>query len=60
MLVILWGLLHYNSVLDRVITGFENGVYALWFQSMMNSSHAVLVPPTYAVNLMYMVPCIIV
>ena len=49
MLVILWGLLHSPNVLERVITGFENGVDVLWFKPMMNSSHAVLVPPTYAV-----------
>ena len=49
MLVIRWGLLHSTNVLERVITGFENGIDVLWFKSIMNSSHAVLVPPTYAV-----------
>lgn len=49
MLVILWGLFHSTNVLERVITGFENGVDVLWFKSMMNSSHVVLAPPTYAV-----------
>jgi hypothetical protein len=47
--VILQGLLHSPNVLERVITGFENGVDVLWFKPMTNSSHAVLVPPTYTV-----------
>jgi len=49
VLFILQGLLHSTNVLERVITGFENGVDVLWFKPLMNASHTVLVPPTYAV-----------